>query len=460
MAYKYESVPGKKGGTTSGISKGKAYDDKLYKETKGSLNFKSYADDRRRAYCNDWDEVSFLWIGGRWFQTGHGLGAHTYFENMLGAVNESYQVVGNLKEQVDAQLTSFKTLSSNLLQILADMSSQLTIRQYLENPTLTDAQTGDFTGVSPTMALWTTDTLNTMISILEDEQVPVPNFIPAILNLTTKLSFKLQDPYILRKNQIPGSFFIPYGSPHAYATLRDTYWRNASDGVDGNQGKAKLHMDKFGIKHTPFKRSMIEPSPAIAIGDPLGIAYFTQYPLKYAAGSASYTEIQQSTADLSTAAASFTNRRYVWRGDKPTCELYPIVNLLFGAYDATYNIYGGWTTPATPYDSQGYFNLARIARTGQAYAHVELETSPAIYEKSLFPLFGCMYTIHGTGRATISMQPHGTLLTDHVDHDLDIENHPIMTMFPDAWVSTAGKGVDYRVMKDFNMNWLAGKMFK
>jgi hypothetical protein len=378
--------------------------------------------------------------------TAHGLSGHAYHEALLEEVYKQFHQTGNLKDQVDAQLTAFKTVASNALHLIGDLAFQMNIRTMLENPTELDSQ--DFDSTGPSLPISTLESFNNLIGILEDYQIPVPNYIPALIKLMN-VKIKLQDSYIVRDISMPPAYIIPFCPKYGVDSLKSVCLQGSGtpgDGILTNMGLAKLHMDKFGIKYTPFSKSMLEPTE-LSLSDDLAIAHLSFSDITiWETGDATY-HCTNPSGQFETE-ADFQNAKYYFKSD-PTCDLFRIINLIYGTYAATYNIYSGITVGCEPKNTTGNMGAVKAAFTDAAFTNLH-----AITDANIFAYFLALWRGDETDQTHLITKVDGSAVTAGA---MTYAFWP-MIMAYDLWCNS-GNGPSYLHMKDYNLKWFGEHLF-
>jgi hypothetical protein len=248
---------------------------------------------------------------------------------------------GNLKDIDDTEAASFETVCEEWMDVLLNLGPQQNILDLMDNPkrddNAIDLADGDADTVVP---LFTEDSRNTLIGELEG--MPIPKICVELYN-HLKFYFKTRAPWTKGGISHPGQYLIPIMPATALTTVQAN-----KEAIYSNGGLARLHMDKFGIPHQPFKAEMLEGEMhdiSNGIWDPCAIGFFAEWVLPLTDdsdpgdGTTSLTPSYPLHQD-----GSEGHKLYFPSGGKPDdIPLYSVLPLI-STYNATYNPYGGLLT--------------------------------------------------------------------------------------------------------------------
>lgn len=325
----------------------KSYREKRYSEDYGVLP--NFVRTRSKRGHGTYDSDLFITMPFMTFYIG------TYVANACKqAVIQGYQA-GNMKDKVDAQETAYTTMVSNWLQVLFNLGPMTTLRDLMDNPPESDAisATGDGETGNTNMALYTYLNFNAILSELQGKIIP-----NVVIELFKAFNFyiKFGDPYQIGAVEIPGQYYLPFYPKDAYTTL-STVATGALDLIYAQQGQAKRHMDKFGIKYSKFDVSLLTPRE-IDQNHPDAIAWFNHAPLTIAgSGVAGYCPGGYDAAGDVVAGGIFgtgglfytgahSNVAYFFK-DNPNESVIHVLAPLLDMYHATNNPYGWMFNPGT-----------------------------------------------------------------------------------------------------------------
>jgi hypothetical protein len=127
--------------------------------------------------------------------------------------------------------------------------------------------------------------------------------------------------------------------------------------IYSNQGQARVHMDKFGVKYETFKEGMLEPR--MITRDNVDYIAFMNHGMLGIYDGAN----PQAIREYGFNGDGSENHKYYFKDRPDESKIHAFAKLL-GSYNATYNKYGGllYQVDAFVPTTQNYINMFRASR--------------------------------------------------------------------------------------------------
>jgi hypothetical protein len=179
------------------------------------------------------------------------------------------------------------------------------------------------------MALITRSSYATLMQELEG--LIIPNLVIEILK-PLNFYIKMSEPWIQGETTIPPRYVVLRTPSLSLASLNSYV-----ETIRSNQGEAKMHMDKFGIKYSTWDQSLLE-ARELTINDIDAIAYFQHAYLMINNTTGSPQYYKPQSIDLGQDGGE--DYKYYF-ADNPNESVINVLAKLFHTREATYNKYGG-----------------------------------------------------------------------------------------------------------------------
>jgi hypothetical protein len=393
MPRNVKDIPGKFAKGNADIKRNAEYQKSRY--SSDNRVFPNFSHTRASEILTTYNDSDYLKI----ILNGVSSTNDAYFGDLAIAAVESGHSSGNMKDKVAAQETGFDDAVQMSIDTLFELAFQKTIRKLMDNPpelSSDDLTPGDGQTGNTKMTVLTPDEYNTLVGNIEGRGAVVSNFV---LNVFKTFNFyiKRSEPWQVGAVDIPASYIIPFCSLQKLADI-EAYVNSWYS----NNGLARLHMDKFGVKYQPFKESMLE-AREIKVHDPDAIAFFNHCPFAiYDGANPQLITYKKFDADGSE------DHPYYFKDSPNESKIHAYAKLLH-QYNATYNKYGGllfYGNSAVP-TTQNYTNTFIAGK----YENSEFLGQSVGGSKNLHKLFFSTYKQTNTLNVSFT----GTYLSGDLD---------------------------------------------
>jgi hypothetical protein len=225
----------------------------------------------------------------------------------------------------------------------------------------------------------------------------IPN---AVLALIQPLNFVIlvNDEWIKGGQNIPPSYINPF-----ITTVSETNLQSYRTLIRSNNGTAKLHMDKFGVKYTPFKSNMVTEFKTLRLWDVDALAYLNHSRLNVSTASAYYPTGINYSADADTAKTI----KFFFKDNPNESVLHYILPMLNCPYNGTHNQYGGLLASSELTTTAG--DIAMVAKYTE---ETEFLASAITSKTNLVSKFLAAYDQTDVLNISLTGTDHGGLNTD------------------------------------------------
>lgn len=276
-----------------------------------------------------------------------------YFSDCAIKAIKRYHKIGHYDEVVTAQETAFDTYLDAWVQVMLNFIPMEIMHDYLTNPPINE--TDDCTFGSGSQAdckipLYERDTIITEYQNMERSGILM---FPGIFELLKKAFFVVE----VYEQEKVGSTFSP-GAHFMTGTAREKLsdLQTLLATLRTNIGKTIKYCNMFGVPVTQFKVSDMEKPYTVYKGldHPALDVFFAQNRIMIRDGTANNRQLYPTYNETTE------NMRFIFK-EKPdeVQDMYIIMKLLYWAYNATYNKYGGALTMSvgTTQDCLNFMNI-------------------------------------------------------------------------------------------------------
>lgn len=395
MPRDVKDIPGR----LTGLSPtSKSFNDKQYQANKSGW-FPRFTRNKTRQLGTTWTDTTYVTL-----LLNYAVQANlAYYGDLFNMAVEQGHRSGNMKDVDAAQATAAEAIATNSLLVLANLGPMKTLIDLLDNHPENEADdltVGDGLTGNTAVPIYSLENFDLICKDLENRGALIPKLSAEIFNTMMNWYFHVRKGAMIGAQTFQDMYVVPFTPYYKMSSLEGyiSTWMQ-------NQGAAKIHCDKLGIKLVPFKASMLDAKMISDFYDPNMIAYFNHAPFcVYKAGDAVYRigGYPAFSADGSEA------RPYYFK-DSPNESKIHAYAKLFDGYNLTYNKYGGLFYNTTAPNTGDYVN-AFLARKTESSEFL----GTSIRSNNMIPWF-TKYLWMWKNTAVLNMSLTGTYLSADFD---------------------------------------------
>lgn len=330
-------------------------------------NMRTFSRTKTSPFITTWDDDHFFTVLGNYFKflgdVSGGVDSSTVGEaGALSLLDIMWEVVfenANIKDLVATDEASWKLYYLTALQVCLDIQIMYNFRCYLPAYTESDTVYGD----SDAISYFTQSSFDILLASFKD--YPIPKGIYNLVDIFATWVIKLTQEYELHTIRIPGAILSPFDCAYDLADFEAM--RNL---LRVNLGGMKTHAKKYGLGLSTW-RDPVKPMEKTC-SDPDVIAFFNHANfIVYDNQPVQFRVLPNGGFTGANLTTDYTLTQYLFK-DNPNESPIHVLAPIFGTYNATNNIYGGWVRIAYANTAEYSISAKYVAQHGTAMTAASL----------------------------------------------------------------------------------------